>query len=61
MRVLTETLECDLTLYDSLAVVAPSGSDRGETMITLSKETADGDAEGFSVPEEVFGAGARRV
>jgi hypothetical protein len=53
-----ETLEPQRTLYDALAVVAPTGVDRGETMITLSKETADGDAEAFAIPEEVFSAAA---
>jgi hypothetical protein len=59
VRVVIEAQGPDLTLYDSLAVVAPVGADHGETVITLSKETADGDAEGFAVPEEAFGA--RRV
>jgi hypothetical protein len=53
-----ETLEPERTLHDALAVIAPTGLDRGETMITLSKETADGDTEAFAIPEAVFGAGA---
>ncbi|MDP9347181.1 MAG: hypothetical protein M3P44_16010 [Actinomycetota bacterium] len=51
--------EPDVTLYDTLAVVAPAGADRGETTVTLSKETADGDAEAFAMPDEVVDA--RRV
>jgi hypothetical protein len=56
VRGVIEASPRDLTLYDTLAVVAPAGADRGQTTVTLSKETTDGDAEGFAIPKELFGA-----
>ena len=54
--IVNEALKPNPTLYDTLAVVAPVGADRRETIVTLQKETADADAEGFAIPEEVLGA-----
>jgi hypothetical protein len=45
------------TLYDLLAEAAPGGTFAGETSLTATKETLDGDSEEASDGEVIYGRG----
>jgi hypothetical protein len=45
------------TLYDLLAEAAPAGTFAGETSLTATKETLDGDSEEASDGEVIYGRG----